>query len=86
MDKKPPARYLQTLHVYSRSKQREHDVLTKPPRRFNTKHTQCIYRVKTIIQQHNKGEPSPEGLSKTSVTKIIKKKKYKQTLQTTMTQ
>ena len=32
------------------------------------------------------GESSQEGLSKTSVTKMIKKTKYKQTLLTNMTQ
>ena len=35
-------------------------------------HTQCPSRAKTSIKRHDKREPSPEGLSKTSVTKIIK--------------
>ena len=45
------------------------------PRRFNTEHTQCIYRAETIMKRHKSGEPSPEGLSKTSITKIMIKGK-----------
>ena len=54
MEKKPLARYLQTLHVYSTSKQRKHDVFTLSPRRFNTELTHCIYKAKKIIKRHTK--------------------------------
>ena len=45
-----------TPRVFVYSKQRGHDVFTESPRRFNTKHTQCIYRPKTIIKLNNYGE------------------------------
>ena len=39
-----------------------------------------------IINRNNEGEFSPEGFLKTTVTKIITITKYKQTLQTNITQ
>ena len=41
-------------------------------------HLQCIFRANIIIKRHYSGESPPVALSKTSVTKITIKAKYKQ--------
>ena len=52
VEKKPPGRILQILHVYSTPRKHEHYIFISSPRRFNTEHTQCNYEAKTIVKRH----------------------------------